>query len=284
MPVLKNPEAPATKKQLSYLSDLLGIDCLEMKMTMQQASNKIEKLELDKLEKDLENNISLEDDDPFSEAHVTICNGDQRSGKSIYAVGRIKDSYFADCVRIYCEEVLKINCEVKSYYCKDRVAKIKYNGKKQYIQISKDYELKSPMRIFSNIHLYGFPYVYVPSYRHMLKWLKQGIIRDGWLLMDEAHRGLGARNGMSEAGKEWVGEMYQLGKSKLDVILITHHARMIESLARLIPTQRVSTTYDKETRRVTYSLRKKGQSGTEEHGFDASQYFGNYKTNEKVNA
>jgi hypothetical protein len=285
MNVLNISEAPATKKQLSYLSDLTGIDYSDAKLTMRQASNKIENCELAKLEKDLlKDNTDMSDDEPFSEAKVTLVNGDQRGGKTVFAVGKIKDSYFNDCVKIYCEDVLGIDCDVVAYYCSDRMAKIKYKGKKQYIQIPEDYKLQSPMKIFSNIHLYGFPYVYIPSYRHMLKWLQNGIIRDGWLLMDEAHRGMSARNGMSTEGKDWVGEIFQFGKDLLNVIIITHHAKMIESLARTVPTQRVSTTYDEKTHKVTYTLRKKGQEGTEEHSFDASQYFGNYRTNEKVNA
>jgi len=281
---LLTSNAPATKKQLWRIHQLTGENTKGMNLTVHQASNKIQKLELESIENEISNQSPLEDDSPFSEAHVFIVEGDQRSGKSIYAVGKTIEAYSKDCVRIYCEEILKINCEVKAYYRKDRVAKIKHNGQLKYLSIPKSYELHSPMRIFSNIHLYGVPFVYIPSFRHMLAWLKNGFISNGWLIMDEAHRGISARATQTEEGRDWVGEYFQFGKSKLEVFLITHHARMVDLLARFIPIQRVHCTYDARTRRVTYTLKKKGVEGEEEHSFDASQYFGNYRTNEKVNA
>lgn len=282
---LLNPDSPATPKQLWRIHQLTGENTKGTKLTMQQASNKIQKLELDSIANEISLKGELQDDDnPFDEAKVHVIEGDQRGGKSVYAVAKVRDAFDKDCVRIYCEEVLKISCEVKAYYRQDRVAKIKHNGQLKYLQIPRSYELHSPIRIFSIIHLCGIPYVYVPSYRHMLAWLKNGFISDGYLIMDEAHQGISARATQTAEGREWVGQMYQFGKSKLEVFLITHHSRMVDFLARLIPTQRVHCSYDKKTHRVTYTLKKKGEKGEEEHSFDASQYFGNYYTNEKVNA
>lgn len=280
---LAHPEAPASKKQLWALHELTGKDTQNWKLTMQQASDKIQELELKKIEQELPAIID-DTEQPFSEAHVTICEGDQRSGKSVYAVKTIFQAYYKDAVRIFCEKVLGIKVEVLNYKKKTRIAKIKHDGRKKYIRIPENYKLKSPIRIFSNIHLFGIPYAYVPTFRHMLHWLKTGVIRDGWLLSDESHQGMSARNGMSVMGKEFVGQYYQFGKSLLDVIIITHHSRMIDYLARLVPTKRVHCTYEKRTHRVTYSMREKGKPGTVEYSFDAGEYFGNYRTNEKVNA
>jgi hypothetical protein len=127
------------------------------------------------------------------------------------------------------------------------------------------------------------PYVYVPSFRHMLKWLKCGLISNGWLIMDEAHVGINARAGMTKLGQELVKQCFQFGKSKLDVMLITHMARLIDWTFRTVPTQRVHCSYDAKRHEVTYTLRKKDQKGTTEHTFDATQYWGSYRTNEKVN-
>jgi hypothetical protein len=276
-------DVPATRQQLWKIHQLTGENTKNLKITYRQASTRIQKLELDAIQSELTEQSNL-DDDPFSEAHCCVVEGDQRSGKSIYAVGKVFERYYKDAARIYCEDVLKITCEIKAYYRKDRVTKIKHNGQLKYVVIPKDYELKSPIRIFSNIHLYGVPYVYIPSYHHMLAWLKNGIICNGWLIMDEAHRGISARATQTAEGREWVGELYQLGKSKLEVMMITHQARMVDFLARLIPTKRVHCTYNPKTFRVTYTLKQKGEEGEEEHSFDARQYFGCYRTNEKVNA
>ena len=277
-------DIPATKHQLWKIHQLTGENTKNLKLTYRQASSRIQQLELAAVESELSLGNELEDDTPFSEAHISIVEGDQRSGKSIYAVGKVCDAYDKDCVRIYCEEVLKINCEVKAFYRKDRIAKIKHNNQIKLLAIPKSYELKSPMRIFSNIHLYGIPYVYIPSYHHMLKWLQSGFISNGWLIMDEAHKGISARATQTEEGREWVAELFQFGKSRLEVFLITHFARMIDYLSRLIPTKRVHCTYNEKTKKVTYTIKQKGVEGEQEHSFDATQYFGRYRTNEKVRA
>jgi hypothetical protein len=236
----------------------------------------------------LENEASLQnqldDSGAFSHARIAIVNGSMRSGKSVYCVAKIREAYDKDCILIYCRDILKIDCEVKAYYREDRVAKIKHKNVLKYIEIPKSYELKSPMRIFSNIHLYGIPYVYVPTFKHMLVWLKNGFISDGFLLIDEAHVGMSARGTQTLEGRAWVSQIFQLAKSQLEVFLITHEARMIDLLARFAPTKRVFCEYDEKTKRVNYTLKEKGVQGEKKHSFYAPQYWGNYRTSEKVNA
>ena len=65
---------------------------------------------------------------PFSEAHVTLVEGDQGQGKSVTATGLVVDAYRNDCVRLFCRDKLKIDCEVKAFDPKGRIAKIKQNG------------------------------------------------------------------------------------------------------------------------------------------------------------
>jgi hypothetical protein len=283
MPVyLNNPSAPATKKQLYRISLLTGEDYSGRKLNMKQASDLIEDLELEQIANESTNQSTV-DFDPFSEAHVTIVQGEQKSGKTNYAVGKVKDSYYKDCIRIFCEKVLSIECEVKSYNNKERLAKIRKNGQIKYIKIPENYELASPMKIFSNIHLYGIPYAYVPSFRHLAKWLRIGLICNGWLIMDEAHVGMNARSGSTTLGKELVTECMQFAKSRLDVMLITHLPRLIDWVGRTIPTRSVMcSNYDKKHHIVNYKLRRKGDKRATEHSFDASQYWPNYNPNEKV--
>ncbi len=276
---LKTPDAPATDKQLWKIHELTGEDTRSLKLTMKQASDTIELLSNEKYEMEKD---SIVDDTPFTETHCFIIEGDPRSGKTTYAVGKVRDAYGKSCAEIYCGEILKISCEVKAYYWNDRVVKIKHNGQIKLIQIPKSYHLHSPMRIFSNIHLFGIPYVYVPNFPTMLHWLEIEFIRDGYLIMDEAHIGISARSGMSSQGRGFVDQYFQFGKSKLDVFMITHMARLIDWTARTVPTTRVHTTYDPKTRRVHYTMKKKGEHGTKEYSFDATQYWQNYRTNEKV--
>lgn len=277
---IKSPEAPATKKQLYRLQELTG----GWKLNKQMASDIIQVMELNRLAQDRDAQKMDYSDVPFEEPRVWIVEGEQRSGKTCTGVAKIVDAYHLDCVRIYCEEVLKIKCEVKSYDSRHRVAKIKQEGQIKVVSIPLNYKLHSPMRIYSNIHLFGVPYVFCPSFRHILYWLKSGFMTHGWLLMDEAHVGINARASMTELGQEMEKQSFQYGKAMLNVIIITHMARMIDWTARTIPTERLSCSYDKKTKYITYTMRKKGERGTREISYFAPQYFPYYWTNERINA
>jgi hypothetical protein len=231
------------------------------------------------------NNIVLEREEPFTEAHVTYVEGDQRQGKTIFAVKTLTQVYYKDCARIFFKERYNLDVEVKSYNRKNRVVKIKYQDEIKYLKIPEDYKLHSPMKIFSNIHIYGIPMVYIDSKERLLEWLKSGFISNGWLLVDEAHRWIGARNSMTSIGKELQGEMFQIAKSMLDLIIVSHLPGLIDWSVRTIPTKRINIErYEKSTHRVYYTIREKGVSHTGEYSFDATDYFANYDPNEKVRA
>jgi len=221
---------------------------------------------------------------PFDQAHITLVEGDQGSGKSVTAVGMVIDSYRKDCVRVYCEEVLKIACEVKGYDKKNRIAKIKQSGHIKVIRIPKDYKLQSPMRIFANFHLYGIPYVYCPSFPHILKWLKCGLIVDGWLLMDEYYIGGNARDSMSKFGKALQKQGFQYRKMQLEVVIITPLASLIDKSIRTTTTKHILCSYNSKAKEVELEIKEKGVVGTKKVSFKHSQYFQNYVTNERINA
>lgn len=219
---------------------------------------------------------------PFTETHVSLIEGDEGGGKTCTAVARVRDAYDKDCVRIYCENVLHIKCKVRSYSRRNRIAKIKYNGSLKILRIPQDYRLYSPMRIFCNFHLYGIPYFYIPSFNHILAWLKQNIIIDGWLVVDEAYVGMNARSCMTELGRKLAMQYRQFRKMQLDVIIITPIARQIDFLLRMVPTEHIHCTYNPKTRKITLAIRKKGIKGEQKVDYDATQYWPNFRTNERV--
>src|SRR3990172_12598190 len=114
MVTLRNPEAPATSKQLWRLHQLTKDDTRDLDLTMREASDRISKLENGCVQA-LPKSPALRANTPFDSAHVTFITGDQGGGKSVTAVARVRDGYDKDCVRIFCEEVLKIKCVVKSF-------------------------------------------------------------------------------------------------------------------------------------------------------------------------
>lgn len=276
--VLKNPDAPATDRQLWKIRSLTGQDVRGLQLTMQQASDMIADYEVRSRHLPQTNNIV-----PFSEAHVTIIEGDQGSGKSNTAVGLVRDAHDKDCVRIYCE-ANGIEGVVKAYDRRSRVAKLRLNGQVKLIRIPEDYKLHSPMKIFCNFHLYGIPYVYIPSFGHLLKWLRMGLIADCWLLIDEYYIGGNARDSMTAFGKEMEKQSYQMRKLAAEVVIMTPHARLIDKWTRLTPTKHIMCSYDKKRREITLTIREKGKKGSKTlPPYDATQYWRNYWTNERIN-
>ncbi len=285
---LRNPNAKASGRQLYRIGQLTGEDTRGLKLTMQEAHDKIDELEMERAEQAAEMNQMTEIPDservvPFDEAKVKIIEGEQGSGKSVTAVAFVVDPYFNDCVQRYCQE-LKINCTVKSYDSKARIAKIRQNGQTKLLKIPSDYKLNSSMRIFCNFHLHGVKFVYCPSFRHILKWLKQGIIRNGYLIVDEYYIGGNARESMSELGRELTKQSFQYRKMQLQVIILTPMARLIDWTARMIPTERINCSYNKKTGKVTLMIKKKGVKGTKEISYDSRPYRRYFWTNERINA
>lgn len=288
MVMLKNPKAQATKKQLYRLHQLTTKDTRNWKMTMQEASNMIGNLELEAppvspaFKAELDQRKKLYVRPPFTEAHVTIISGDQRQGKTSTAVARIVDAYYNDCVRVYCENVLHIKCEPKGYNYKTRMARIKYNGGLKQLQVPNGYKMHSAMPIFSNVHLYGIPHYFCPSFGHILTWLKQGVITNCWLLADEAYVGMNARASMQALGKALANQYWQFGKMQLDVIIVTPMARLIDWELRTIPTEHIGCEYNPKTEKITLAIRKRGVRGERKLDYASSYYRRFYDTNQRI--
>jgi len=220
---------------------------------------------------------------PFSAARITIIEGDQGSGKSNTGTARVVDAYRRDCVREFCREK-KIDCIVKSYNHRNRTAKVKYKGELKLLRIPPKYKLHSPLRIYANFHLYGIPCVYCESFEKILKWLKNGTIIEGILMIDEYYIGGNARESMGKLGRELVKQSFQYRKMQLEVIIITPMARLIDWTARIIPTEHIFCSYDEKTRKITLTIRKKGIKGTKTVIYDGTQYWSNFWTNERITA
>jgi hypothetical protein len=293
MVTLIAPNAPATRKQKNYLQQLTGKDTANVKLSMQEASDLIERLELAKLaeKKKQFTKLTSNGKSPYTEAHVTYIVGSQGGGKSVTAVARLKDKYDKIAVKIFCKKVLKINPIVKDYDRQTRIAKIVHNGQRRLIRIPDNYDLfapmrdfeHSPMRIFSNCHLYGMVYKYIPSFRHLARWLKNGTIHDCWLMLDEYYMGAGARSCMSVLGKELSNQSQQFRKGQMDVIIISPISKLTDWTSRLLPTEQIDVSFNKTTGIVTLEIKKKGVKGTKTVKFDSRPYRKYYWTNERIN-
>ena len=81
-----------------------------------------------------------------------------------------------------------------------------------------------------------------------------------------------------------VKQSFQYRKMQLRVIIATPMARLIDWTTRLIPVERISCMYERGTRLVTLSIKKKNVRGAKVVSYDATQYFKYFWTNERINA
>lgn len=140
----------------------------------------------------------------------------------------------------------------------------------------------SPMRIFSNLHLYGIPYTYVSSFAVLLDWINKDIVRNGWVIVDEAQVGMAAQDVSSRLGKALRKKYGQFAKLKLHVIIITQDATVLNYLLNKMVTEWRSTEYNKNTKKVTVTIKKKGIQGEKVFSYNAWIYWKNYDTGEQI--
>jgi hypothetical protein len=293
--VIAEPTVHATYKQKKYLGDLLGVDSKSLKINKELASELIETIELSKIDyTEKSRNLQSNGKSPFTEAKVTFIAGEQGKGKSVTGVARIVDAYDNKCVELWCEKYLKIKCVSKSYNRDTRNALIIHDGIKKNIHIPEKYDIQEPMRvanyedcpfrIFANCHLYGIVYKFIPSFRHLIKWLKQGVIKDCYLLLDEYYMGGSARGSMTTLGKELTNQNQQFRKGQMHVIIITPIDRLAEWSSRLTATERIdATSFDKKTGVVTIEIKRKGVTGVKTVRYNSLYYRRFYWTNERIN-
>lgn len=273
-----NATVRCTPKQLYKLSQLSGENTYGWYLSYEEAKKQIKDYASGKL-------IPKGNKQPFNEAHITLIEADQGQGKSNTATGLVVDAWYKDAANMWLWLLRKGEWQgdVKSYDRKTRVVKFKLDGILKAYQIPESYKLESPVQIFANYHLYGIPFVFIPSFTHLLKWLKEDVILDGWLLIDEMYLGAGARNSMTKLGKELSDQSFQMRKRQLEVVLITPVNSLLDKKVKLTPTKHIICSYNKVTREITLTVREKGVPGTKTlPPYDATQYWMNYWTNERI--
>ncbi len=292
MPTIKNPTAPATERQLFRLHQLTGKDTREWNITMQQASNQIEGLELEHLEKEIPETV-VNDDHPFTEAHVTIVNGDQRGGKSNTLVAFPVGDYFNHLDAIVSPSGERIKAKVIN---KDDKALLKKCGiypsflnyvrvysddekQSKLIKLPKDYFVLSPVHIFSNFHLYGVKYAYI-GIEDIIQYINTDLFNDAWILSDESVM-TDARNSMDSMGKLIAAFGATVGKRNAKLCIAAQYNEMVERRFRLFATTRITCSYDQDTKYVFLDIKKRGEPmfSTE---YYAPQYWRFFNTKELI--
>lgn len=141
------------------------------------------------------------------------------------------------------------------------------------------YEKDPSTKIFANFRLYGVKYVLAPI-ATILEFINSKVLRDGYIIIDEAYIGLEAREGMSILTKLMTYLGMQAGKRRLYLIVIVQHGRMIDWRYRWLMNEHILCTYNEKTRIITLDITKKGARKKRTINYYAPQYWKYFDTEE----
>lgn len=271
---LRNPDNPATDRQLYKLHQLTGEDTREWELTMAQASDRISALEvgIEVQQQSQWQPIPQEWEEylknPMSYADVRLFFGDQRSGKSISAVACVIDDYYKYATHAVSPEgeVLKVRAlnEMEQKYLQASVKSggmgIRYDHlrhmrvfnddgtRSKIAEIPQEFTVLSPVKVFANRTLYGIRYVPFDVVK-FLSYINTDLMTAGWFILSESVL-INKKDTMSNMGRfmEWFGA--ECGKRHLRMIVDMQYRRMLQSIFHLYATTTVECTYDSETTRV----------------------------------
>jgi hypothetical protein len=230
---------------------------------------------------------------PATLADVRLITGDQGQGKSTIAVGFIIDAYYSQLNAIVSPNGEKIKSSPLSENDKKYLRKVgvypnalKYvriyseNEQSKIIKVPRNFMVLSPVKLFTNFHLYGVRYV-----RHYLADIVENIntdlYDDAWVVLDESSE-TNSRRSMEALNKLAVESFFSsIRKRKSHLITIAQFNRQLEVMLRLFQTMSVTCSFDKNTNFITAEISKRG-----EPPFSVDVYGHNYwrffKSDEKI--
>jgi hypothetical protein len=235
---------------------------------------------------------------PWEFPHVHLVMGEQKSGKNATVVARVRDYVYCDCVKVYLKEQKGIDSSVLtpyddmnsvrgiivlSYDKKARIAKLKAGKFIKYIRIPKSYKLHSNIRIYSVFHIKNIPckFAYC-TWVQIIRGLKNDIIKDAFLLLDQYEIVGSARDGQSKVGKYFYKITNQLAKRHLETYIIAPTNRHADWTIRDMATETITCRHIDGTDLTNIIYKRRGQTGHNELEFHASEYYVNYDADELV--
>jgi len=91
-----------------------------------------------------------------------------------------------------------------------------------------------------------------------------------------------AQDSSTRLGKALTGKYGQFAKLKLHVIIITQDATILKALLRKMITEWRGTEFNKATREVTVTIRRKGIQGEKVVTYNAARYWKNFDSGEQI--
>lgn len=212
------------------------------------------------------------------EADIRILTGPQGAGKSITGVAYPVDDYFEKAKAVFPSgNQYPIVSTFPYYLCKTgdgRVLKLPSNFREKGIRIV------SPVKIFSNFHLYGIKYTFTDM-PMMIKHMNSPLITDAWFLIDESFM-IDKRNSMTQVGKIIAQFGATIRKRRLHLLVMVQYKSFAELRLRIFATQTILCEFDKRTKYVNLTISRKGEKRKRTVSYNSMPYRRYYDTYELI--
>lgn len=118
------------------------------------------------------------------------------------------------------------------------------------------YKKDPTIRIYANFHLYGVRAMYLPL-PVMIEYLNTGLIREGYLLIDEGYIAGNAREGMTALVRLVMKLSNQIRKRHLHLYVATPNARQLDWQLRWAKTESIICSYNPKNKMITLVIKNK---------------------------
>ena len=222
---------------------------------------------------------------PLSYARATIIDGEQGSGKSMSAIAIGVDATFDNLT-----EVILHGEKVKAEPVRNNegdalvgYARAWLNGKPKTMKLPDGSgAIAEDVRIIYNGHLYGIRYVHM-SLAEIIEHLnsKDDLLKNCYLIIDEAYIGADRREGMSPLVKVLSKLSKQLRKRHIHLVMCTPDSSELDLRFQKIEVEHIACSYDEDTQMVTKFIRnRKKYKRTIEVSYSSKLYRRYYDTDE----
>jgi len=233
----------------------------------------------------------VENSSPRTYADVKLILGDQGSGKTCSGVALVKEDYYDQLTGIQSPsgEIIRARClnEDDRIYLEKRGVfpdKFKYirvfsddGVKSKIIKKPSDYDVISPVKIFSNFHLFGMSHALI-TLADVVQYLNSDLFTNAWILSDESVM-TSARNSMTAVGKLLAGLGATIRKRDLHFCQMSQYNRQVDWQFRAYATTRILCSFDEITKVITCDITERGQP-RRSVSYWAPAYWRNFDTKE----
>ncbi len=225
---------------------------------------------------------------PFNYAHITWIEGEYGSGKSNTATARAIDATYANVTKVQLFKDGVPFYEVKASPALNEKGKpmtgfvtVHFPNKEPYVVEVPDDAcvIADGVRVFANFHLYGIRYMKC-DLADILEYLNTGLIKDGYVLVDEAYIGGDARNSATLLSKIITWFTAQIRKRRVNLIFCyPSGGKWAELRIRTSNTEHIICQYNEKTQMITLTIKKRREK-SKTISYCASLYWRHYKTEE----